>query len=126
MTGGGTTVDGRTTGAVRSDSKSVLFNANWISGPVNGHPILNIPDAEKFQDGPNYGTAGETNIPAFCNGGIIGAIQAGAGVTITAYHVPSSSIGICSKNPNKNPTTPFGRSNLTLTPVADKSACNTN
>lgn len=126
VTAAGTTVDGRSTGTVRSESKSVEFSASWISGPVEGHPIISaLPEAEQFLDGPNYGTAGQTNLPSFCIGGVIGAIQSGAGITITAYHVPFSNSGSCSRNPKNNPTTPFGRANLTLTPVADTSACNT-
>jgi hypothetical protein len=127
VTAGGTTADGRTTGAVRSDSQTTIFNANWISGPVQGHPILStIPEADQFQDGPNYGTAGLSNVPGFCNGGITGAIQAGSGITITAYHVARSTGGTCDDNPNDNPTTPFGRATLTLTPVADTASCDRN
>ena len=86
----------------------------------------NVPEADQFQDGPNYGTAGITDIDGFCNGGIIGAVQAGSGISITAYHVPRSKSGVCSKNTIDNPTTPFGRANLTLTPVPNTQSCDRN
>lgn len=85
---GGTTADGRTSGSFRSQTEGLEFNATWITGPVEGHPLIGTrPVAPELIDGPTYGIMGNENRNSnFYEGGLITVSQIETNLVLTAYH----------------------------------------
>jgi hypothetical protein len=84
---GGTTADGRTSGSFRSVTEGLTFNATWVTGPVEGHPLIgNRPIAPDLLNGPTYGIMGSENTSDFSNGGLIVVSQINTSFVLTAYH----------------------------------------
>jgi hypothetical protein len=85
---GGTTADGRTSGSFRSITEELEFSATWVTGPVEGHPLIGTRlIAPELIDGPTYGVMGSENTNSgFHDGGLITISQIDTSFVLTAYH----------------------------------------
>ena len=85
---GGTTADGRTSGSFRSITEESEFSATWVTGPVEGHPLIgNRRIAPDLIDGSTYGIMGSENTnSSFYEGELITVSQIDTNFVLTAYH----------------------------------------
>jgi len=80
--------DGRVTTSIQGDGSRV-FNANWVSGPIAGHPYEALLTAARVPAGQTWGIMGDTSAyyygSTWAQGTIISAVQTGNQLTLTNY-----------------------------------------